>query len=609
MYKNSMLSKIKQFSNNSKLLNEVRYRITPFVISNRKGVFLFDDCRFLKLNLNCRGDTCYGYVNMEETRVKGRIYVSKLNHLPFLDNEAKLIFVDFEPMKKKSDLLRIFKEWARVIIPNGILMMDNIELTSEVVLLLNQAGFERVFFEFQKDLPAAFFIYSPKEDFYKEKEFYRDKGDKKLIISKENITGSEKIRIEDLDFDKESLHEVKLLNVLEYIQPKCIQSFLIGIKDFIKPGGELEVLVKRECFEEEGKYISFFDKSNLAQHLTEIGFLFRKLEFQGDSIRALVEKRKTQKKPGIKIERKKRVCAIGQYLMKRYNELGFGWDEIPRAMDELDIDYLLLDGTRNMDKKALQKAILDYRPDYILLILKETVPLLFDIILQLKKMGTKVLYWFSDPEQPLKQDLSSAIDVMFLTNRGQLDEYREAYSLKRVYYMPQGISPYSMYRRNIPEIFDVGFTGAVSKVPLHSTRRKIFDEIGRRYIFVARNNVRNNIPEFYSQSKIVLGGSDFDYELYTSNRFYVALGCGACYLTKKFKSIELLAENRKHMLWFENQRELFDILDYYVTHDSERSAIRKRAEKWALERHTYAHRIKNMLDIAEGKTEKFYGFI
>jgi len=295
--------------------------------------------------------------------------------------------------------------------------------------------------------------------------------------------------------------------------------------------------------------------------------------------------------------------------MKRYNELGFGWDEIPRAMDELDIDYLLLDGTRNMDKKALQKAILDYRPDYILLILKETVPLLFDIILQLKKMGTKVLYWFSDPEQPLKQDLSSAIDVMFLTNRGQLDEYREAYSLKRVYYMPQGISPYSMYRRNIPEIFDVGFTGAVSKVPLHSTRRKIFDEIGRRYIFVARNNVRNNIPEFYSQSKIVLGGSDFDYELYTSNRFYVALGCGACYLTKKFKSIELLAENRKHMLWFENQRELFDILDYYVTHDSERSAIRKRAEKWALERHTYAHRIKNMLDIAEGKTEKFYGFI
>lgn len=604
-----MPGRLKEFYNNSRLLNELRYRITPFLIKKRKSVFLFDDSMFLKLNLNCRGDACYGYVNIEEQRSKGRVYVSRLDRLPFSDNEAKSIFVDFEPMKRKRCLLRIFREWARVIVPNGILMIDNIELTSEIISLLKQAGFERVLFEFQKDLPAGFFAYSPGQDFYGEEEFYYKKEEEILVLSKEKTAASRKAGIEDLNFAKESLSEVKLLNVLEYIQPGHMQGFLVRVKDFIKPGGKLEVLVKKECYKEDGRYISFFDKAILAQWLTEIGFLFRRLEFQGDSIRAFVEKRKVLQRPGIKIERKKRVCAIGQYLMNRYNHLGFGWDEIPRAMDELGIDYLLLEGMRNMDKKALHKAILDFRPDYILLVLKETVSLVLDIMPQLKSMGTKVLFWFSDPEHPVKKDLSSVIDVMFLTNRGQLDEYRDAYNLKRIYYMPQGSSPYSMYRRDMPEIFDVGFTGAVSKVPLHTTRRKIFDEMRRRYNFLARNNIRNNVPEVYSQSKIVFGGSDFDYELYTSNRFYVALGCGACYLTKKFRGIELLTENKKHVLWFQGQGELFDILDYYLNHDRERAVIKKAAAKLALEKHTYAHRIRNILDIAEDKTEEFYGFL
>lgn len=604
-----MSGRIREFYNNSSLLNRIRSVLTPYRIKKNRKSLLFDDSGFYRLNLNCRGDACYGYVNIEETRTKGRIYVSKLYRLPFSDNEVKLIFVDFEPMKERHALSGIFKEWARVIVPGGLLMIDNIELTPYVNSMLNQAGFERVSFEFQKGLPALFFIYSPGEGFYEDREFYYDKKEEVLTVSKEEITGAGKARMGDLDFDIESLGGVRLLNVLEYIQPKHIQRLLVRIESFIKPGGKLEVAVKKECFKEGNRYISFFDKANLAQLLTETGFLFRKLELQGDSIMALVDKRNVQGKPGVKTERKKRICAIGQYLMNRYNHLGFGWDEIPRAMDELDIDYLLLEGMRNMDRKVLQRAILDYAPDYILLILKETVPILSDIMPELKKMGTKILYWFSDPERPVKQDLSGMIDVMFLTNRGQLDEYREAYNLKRVYFMPQGSSPYSMYRRNMPEIFDVGFTGAVSRAPLHTTRRKIFDEMRKRYIFEARNNIRNNVPEFYSQSKTVFGGSDFDYELYTSNRFYVALGCGACYVTKKFRGIELLVENRKHALWFESQAELFDILDYYIANDSERARIREEAAKLALKKHTYAHRIKNILDIAEGKTEEFYGFL
>jgi len=575
-----MLGVLKNIYNNSRLLNALRCRITPSRIEKGKASLLFDDSRFYRLNLNCRGDAYYGHVNIEETRTKGRIFVSRLWELPFSDNEAKQIFFDFATVKKEHDLSRIFKEWARVMVPNGILIIDNIEVNPEIREILKGAGFEQVFSKPNNYLPVAYFV-----------------------------NNSKGIRLKNIDFEKDGLEEIKLTNMLEYIPPGSIEETLLKAKRSLKDNGRLEVAVKNECFLEDGKFISFFDKGNLAQYLTETDFTLERLELKDGLIRAVAKKKASPQRLGIKIERKKRVCAIGQYMIGRYNQLGFGWDEIPRAMEKLGLDYLLIEGMRNLDIKAVHRAILSYKPDYILLILKETVPLLFDILPDLKKIGTKIIYWFCDPEHPVKQDLGDMIDVMFLSNRGQLHEYKEAYNIKRIYYMPQGASPYIMYRRNIPEICDVGFTGALSKARLHNTRREIFEELGKRFTISIKNNVRNNVAEFYSQSKVVLGGSDFDCELYTSNRFFVALGCGACYVTKKFRGIELLTKNKKHLLWFENKDELFDILNYYLFHDTERNKIREAGYRLAMEKHTYEHRLRNILDIVEGKTESFYGFL
>ncbi|MFC1620751.1 glycosyltransferase [Candidatus Omnitrophota bacterium] len=604
-----MPGRLKQFYNNSGLLNAARAQITPFRIKKRRSLLLFDDSRFYRLNLNCRGDAYHGYVNIEDTRTKGRVFVSKLWKLPFSDNEAKFAFIDFETVKENKNLSRIFKELARVMVPNGILTIDNIEIDTEISSLLNDVGFSQVFSGSQKNLPVAHFVNSPRENFYDLAEFDCRKDRGCLIISSDRLEGSKKIKLEEFNPEAESLDGIKLVNALAYVFPESMESLLLKLKKFLNKDAVLEISVRNECFSENGKFISFFDKANLAQYLTETGFLIERLELQDGIIKAIARKKGMPEKLEVKIEKKKRICCIGQYMLNRYNQLGFGWDAIPRALDELGIDYLLLEGMRNIDKKALHEAILSFKPDYLLLILKETIPLLFDIVPELKKMGTKIIYWFCDPEHPVKQDLGHIIDVMFLSNRGQLDEYKEAYNLKRVYYMPQGGSPSILYHRDIPEIYDVGFTGALSKASLHNTRRKIFSELFKRYTVSVRNNVRNNVPEFYSQSKTVLGGSDFDYELCTSNRFYVALGCGACYVTKHFKGIELLAENKKHLLWFKEIKELFDILEYYIKHDSERNKVRQAASRLSLEKHTYKHRLQNILDIVDGKTESFYGFL
>lgn len=595
---------LRKFYTDFWLLNVIRAFFTPYIIKKRSGMFLFDDSGFYRINLNCRGDAYYGYVNIEDRRTKARVLVSPMHRLPFFDNKVKLIFVDFETIKNYKSLKRIFKEWSRVLVPNGILSIDNIELNEDLAGALAAFGFNQVFkgSNSQKDLPVAYFTYTPKEFKENPSRLAPTVLARRVLFER----GAEFVEVPSRELSPDSCEEIKLKHVIEYIKPDKLEGFLKEVKAALKPGGRLELSVKNEIFMEDRKFISFFDKGNLAQFLTEAGFLFEKIELVNKNIEVTVRKKESL---NLKIAKPRRICAIGQYMMIRYNQLGFDWDGIPRAMDELDYDYILLEGMRNMDYKALHKAILNYKPDYILLVLKETLPILFDIAKDLKKIGTKTIFWFTDPDTPWQMDLNGVLDYMFLSNTGQLEDYKKAFNIKNVYFMAQPCTPSIMRRCNLPEIYDIGFTGALSKDKLHDTRRKVISELSGRYNVAVRNNTRNHVSEFYSQSKIVFGASDFKYELYTSNRIFVAMSCARAYLTNKFPGIERLFENKKHLLWFENYSEVMDIVDYYLKHDHERNKIAENAAEITHARHTYKERLKNIFDIVDGKTGKFYGFL
>ena len=571
------MNRLKRFYNNSRLLNFIRYRITPYMIKKKAGALLFDNSNFYRLNLNCRGDAFYGYVNIEERRTKGRVFVSSMSRLPFKDNSVKYIIVDFETLPKEDSILKkIFKEWSRIMVPNAVLTLDNIYPGERLINLMKDAGLELIVDDYKRNLlPVLHFLNNPFDD-------YSQRG---------------------TDFRETNYLE----DILEYMSPSRCFEYLKWLYERIPPGEKIEILVRNETIEDEhGRRLSFFDKANLCFFLTEIGFRIGHVEIVDKKIKASVSKpaRATNG-----IIRKKRICFIEQFLMFRYTHLGFDDDAMPRACGDLGMDYLLVEGMRNIDKEALRKAILSFRPDYLLFRLKEILPFVMYIRDDLKKIGTKVIFWFCDPEHPDTKDLSRVIDIMFLSNRGQIEEYKKSFNLDRIFYMPQGFDPYAIHRISAKEIYDVAFAGALSSDYLHDTRRKLMEKLKTRYNVIIKNNIRNNISEFYSQSKTVFGASDFDYELYTSNRFFVALGCGACYITKKFKGIELLVEKHKHALWFEDEKELFELLDYYLTHDKEREMIRQNAERLAFEKHTYTNRLRNIMDIIEGKTDKFYGFL
>ena len=516
-----------------------------------KNYTRFDNSEFLRINLGCFGRACYGYVNIDEKKINKRVFQHAFSDLPFEDRTVRSILLDYKAISEKNEreLDLVFRELKRVAVSGCMLSIDNFD--NRIAEKLTAHNFIALSPDYKKVFSTRSFIYN-------------------APYVKDNIK--------------------KFLQDLEQ-------------KDHVK----LKVLNETFITEKE-EHVNFFDKASIAQILEEKDFYIEHLEVRDSFIEVKAVKAKSV--PAIKTSNgTKRICSIGQYMLWRYRGLGFDWDEWPRCFKKLGMDYLLIEGMRNIETQKIKEAVLSFKPHYLLVVLKDTLPIIRDIKKELKSIGTKVIYWFCDPEKPKKEDLADIIDIMFLTNRGQLDEYKEAYNLKDVYYMPQGFGPYAQHRLGMPEIYDVGFAGAVSNAPLHKTRRELINAMRQQYNVRVSNMVRNNIAEFYSQSKAVFGASDFDHELYTSNRFFVALGCGACYITKKFKGIELLTENKKHILYFENKEELFDLLNYYLSHDSEREKIRQAAAKLSLEKHTYEHRMRNILDIIDGKTQSFYGFL
>lgn len=325
-----------------------------------------------------------------------------------------------------------------------------------------------------------------------------------------------------------------------------------------------------------------------------------------------------------------KVCALGEYFICG-EEPGFHWDGQARAFEALDYNTLFLD-LRRTPLQINKGRILEFQPDILWIGLKEGLLLLQDkdFYATLKNIGTKVVYWFCDLRGietlnnylPLKAPLidtnliKNKINYMFITNTGQLKDYQYAYGCDNIYYMPQACTPQFHYRRtNIKETADMAFAGGLDTSMFHLQRTELLLKLKNKYNLIFQSNSKAGIPEFYSSAKLAFGSSYMDGPPETrpaysvSNRFWIALGCGTCLVHQYYEGIDTIVRDGKHAVIFKTEQEMFDKVEYYLTHEDEREQVKINAQHLAHLKHSYVNRIQNMMEIINGHATSFNGFL
>ncbi|MFX1444110.1 MAG: glycosyltransferase [Promethearchaeota archaeon] len=399
-------------------------------------------------------------------------------------------------------------------------------------------------------------------------------------------------------------------NFFEYNNYSKNTKIFKELRKLLKPGGKMLILIPEKKNYYAHQVAQVFDKGILLKILDDnnIAIKWINLSSSFKFIQVLVENKNNFPLEHIGIK----VLLLGVYSL-RYTFLSNArWDSQVRAFKKLGYDIRILEIEDN-SFSYLYKYIKLFRPDILWIGSKLAYDFLKKYADFFRGSKIKVVYWLWDIITPVEYDFRGIIDYMFITSKGEIPLYKKTYNLNKVYYVPVAIMPEIIHRNKfIKKIYDVGFAGQLGYThPFYKERTRYFDIIRKHYTVHVFKNIYNNLSENYCQCKIVYGGTPYfkDLELYASNRPYIAMASGCVFITNYFKGLERLAENEKHLLWFNNDDELLYLLNKYINNEDLCNQIKRNAVKLIKENHNYVIRIQNMLDIIDGKTEDFYGFI
>ena len=234
--------------------------------------------------------------------------------------------------------------------------------------------------------------------------------------------------------------------------------------------------------------------------------------------------------------------------------------------------------------------------------------------------SAKIAWWMNDfrPPEIIDEDLNTHarnFDMIFLCQTQSINDY-EKYFRVPCFYMPQvGIDDEKQF--SIPQVrssklldFDVLFLGGITHPLYHVDRQEYVDLIKTEFNIQVISNEKHTTDQcfLYKNTPINLSIS-LPYKLMTSNRLYNILSSGGFALVKYFPKIELLFENKKHLVWFETKKEMMNLIAHYLLFTEERKEIAKQGKLLYANKHTSKNRADNMFDIMIGVEKQFRGFL
>ena len=111
----------------------------------------------------------------------------------------------------------------------------------------------------------------------------------------------------------------------------------------------------------------------------------------------------------------------------------------------------------------------------------------------------------------------------------------------------------------------------------------------------------SKMPLVFRDSKINLNMTIPNIKSGVPLRVYDIMGAGGFCLTNFQAELPMQFENEKHLVWYYNNEDLYEKVDYYLTHDEERKRIAMAGSEFTKENCTYEIRIKKLLDIIKNE--------
>jgi spore maturation protein CgeB len=204
-------------------------------------------------------------------------------------------------------------------------------------------------------------------------------------------------------------------------------------------------------------------------------------------------------------------------------------------------------------------------------------------------------------------------DAMFVTYLPTVETYR-ALGCRNVMYLPQGMDPeLDRPARFVPRRFrcEVAFIGGNSP-----HRITVLRAMARSYDLQIRGPGWRNAPadlpvaggpiyrEAYAQAvagaAISLGAHSLpemaSQTASASNRMWKVMGCGGFYLGEWVPGIEALAADRVHCAWYRSIEDGVEQARHFLDRPAERNRIAEAGRLHVLRQHTYAHRVRLLLE-------------
>lgn len=222
-------------------------------------------------------------------------------------------------------------------------------------------------------------------------------------------------------------------------------------------------------------------------------------------------------------------------------------------------------------------------------------------------------------QEDLRRDHIYQYIEHFYTVDKKMADWFNANTKVKGHYLPAGVFDQETYMSEVPsrKSNDVVFVGSKFYHPEWQYRPQLITWLEETYgdKFTRANGDTetgvmrgDELNRFYAGSKVVVGDSlclNFDYPYYWSDRVFETMGRGGFIIHPYIKGMEDYFEDGKHLVFYEfgNFDDLKKKIDYYLTHDKEREAIRKAGFEHVKQHHTYIERWRHIIEeVTNGKS-------